>query len=75
MAAKPKPVEPPAGVIPAQMRASSTFAKALDVWIWSIVSGAMSGQPQVVWSERKAGAELLVAPVVDDFGPAFRVPA
>lgn len=69
----PKPPELPAGCTPAQMRASSTWSKSLEVWIWAVVAGSLTAQPQVVWSEQKVGAPLLVAPVVDDYGPAFRV--
>lgn len=71
---KPKPVDPPGvSCTPAQMRRYADWKETTDVWIWAVVSGALTDQPQVVWSAAKAGAQLNVAPVVDDFGPVFRV--
>lgn len=70
---KPKPVDPPgATCTPAQVRLE---AKWVDVWIWAVVAGALTAVPQVVWSEAKAGAPLVVSPVTDTSGARFRVTA
>ena len=71
---KPKPVDPPGvSCTPAQMRRFIARKEPGDGWVGAVVAGALTDQPQVVWSEAKAGAQLNVAPVVDDYGPVFRV--
>lgn len=68
---KPAPI-PGTSCTPAQLRNGS---KWIDVWVWAIVAGALTAQPQVVWSEPKAGSALRVSPLVTDQGELFRVSA
>lgn len=66
----PPPPDPPAGCTLAQRRKGTDWA---DVWIWSFAAGALTAQPQVVWSDAARGAELQVSPVRDSSGASFRV--
>lgn len=71
-AKKPAPPPDPPGTTctPAQRRMATGW---VDVWIWALVPGAVTAEPQVVWSEAKAGAMIRVSPIEDDMGSLFRV--